>query len=172
MELWKVVIFASKNSKCPKNNLELSVWLWIIPWAFIHSLKPWSYDMCSYCRDSKTQKWCRWLALRGWPFAGQDDNWDCFPNNSSKIWTRAICKSSLHVNCMSGSGDNFLKPKWWNLVNHPCNYMVPWTVDRYCKTEVTSLWRDASFIFKYMRLVVELGQSLNLKAKIWTTRTK
>jgi hypothetical protein len=64
--------------KNPKNNWNdqmciLTVWFRMIPWLLSNSSKPWSYGMCSVCRDPKTQKWRRWRALRGWPFGGKND---------------------------------------------------------------------------------------------------
>jgi hypothetical protein len=84
MVLWKAVIFASEKSICSKEiNRKIKVWIFevwfrIISSLFINSSKPWSYGMCSYCRDHKKQEWCKWLALCGWPFGGEDDHRDHF----------------------------------------------------------------------------------------------
>jgi hypothetical protein len=47
-----------------------SVWFRVAFWSLSHFLKPWSDGICSYCRNQKKQKLCRWLALRGCPFGG------------------------------------------------------------------------------------------------------
>jgi hypothetical protein len=50
----------------------------MIAWPYCHSEKPWSYGMRCYCRDPKTQKWCRWLALRGWPLEVKAVSGTCY----------------------------------------------------------------------------------------------
>jgi hypothetical protein len=86
-----------------------TVWFWIIPWSLSNSSKPWSYGMCSSCRDPKTQKRRRWLALRGCPFGGEDDQNKIFSGRTSKIWTSATCRNSSRVNCMCGSRVNVFR---------------------------------------------------------------
>jgi hypothetical protein len=62
MALWKAHIFASKKKLwCGKIKWYRTVfifaqWLWYIHWPLSHSSKPWSYGVCSHCRDPKTQK--------------------------------------------------------------------------------------------------------------------
>jgi hypothetical protein len=46
----------------------LTVGFRMIPSLLRVSSKPWRYGMYSVCRDPKTQKWRRWLTLRGCPF--------------------------------------------------------------------------------------------------------
>jgi hypothetical protein len=38
-----------------------------------------------------------------------------FKQLSCQIWTSATLKAGFHVNCMSGSRDNVLQRKWWDL---------------------------------------------------------
>jgi hypothetical protein len=73
-----------------------------------------------FVRDPKSQKWRRWLALRGCPFGGKDEKNKRNPQPTSKIWTSATCRNSSHVNCMCGTRDNVLQPNPWDPVNHPC----------------------------------------------------
>jgi hypothetical protein len=103
----------------------------MIAWSLSHSLKPWSYGMCSCCRDPETQKWRKWLTLRGWPFGGQDKPIKQFPSTKSQIWTSGTCRNSSRVNCMSGSRDNVLQPNTWDQGNKPCTGALPtspWSV--------------------------------------------
>jgi hypothetical protein len=99
---------------------DLSMCFQMRPWLLSHSTKPWSYGMCSIFMDPKPQKWRRWLALRGCPYGGEDDQNMGFPCTTSKIRTSSTCKNSSRVNCMWGFRYNVLQPNLLDPVNHPC----------------------------------------------------
>jgi hypothetical protein len=117
-----------KLKKNIRKKPERSIWMIVL--LLSHSLAPWSYGMCSYFRDPKPPKWRRWLALRGCPFGGQDNLNKRLPCKTSQMWNSATCRKSSHVNCMSGSRDNFFQPNRWDPGNTPCIVLVPllWSV--------------------------------------------
>jgi hypothetical protein len=80
---------------------------------------------------SKTQTWCRWLALRGWPFVSEDHLRELFPCITSKIWTSGTCRNLSHVNCMSGSWYNVFQPKYGKYLITPvgCEVLPCWGND-------------------------------------------
>jgi hypothetical protein len=55
--------------------------------------------MCSYCSDPKTQKLCRWLALRVCLFGGEDDLITRLLKPASHTWSSSTRRNSSHVNC-------------------------------------------------------------------------
>jgi hypothetical protein len=130
MVLWKTIIFDFKRLKKHRKTAGttkiciVSVWFRMILWSLSHSLKPWSYGMCSYCRDPKKQKKRRrWLALRGCLFGGQANLNKAFPCTTSQIWISTICWNSSRVNRASRSRDNDHGPRWWNLVKPPYRHV-------------------------------------------------
>jgi hypothetical protein len=97
------------NKKHAKNGTTkmsiLTVFSRMLAWSLSDSSKPWSYGMCSVCKDPKTQKWPRWLALRGCPLGDQDNLNSDSTRRTRYIWTSGTCRINSRVNCMGGTRD-------------------------------------------------------------------
>jgi hypothetical protein len=64
---------------------------------------------CVVFVGTQKNKMAKGLALRGWPFEGQDNLNNGFQCETIQIWTSATCRNSSRVNCMCGSRDNVLQ---------------------------------------------------------------